>query len=177
MPSRRNDQKWHGSDIPCRVVLYAYWCFISLQLISYVAKQYRPEAFDIDLKDNVLWKLRQGVRLRFVSSILSYFTTSHYSKTQGSICETRAGPNHPQTRRGMVFCIFWIYFLCKPLFLANLTTFGRVFLTEMAKGTSTDQDLLFESITIQPFKSSGLYKKVWRIAYVQADRRTKTPNL
>ena len=30
---------------------------------------------------------------------------------QGSICETRTGPNRPQTRRGMGFCRFKIYFL------------------------------------------------------------------
>ena len=29
-----------------------------------------------------------------------------YWKEQGSICETRAGPNRPQTRRGMVFVDF-----------------------------------------------------------------------
>ena len=30
---------------------------------------------------------------------------------QGSICETRTGPNRPQTRRDMGFCRFKIYFL------------------------------------------------------------------
>ena len=30
---------------------------------------------------------------------------------QESICETRTGPNRPQTRRGMGFCRFKIYFL------------------------------------------------------------------
>ena len=53
---------------------------------------------------------------------------------QGSICETRKGPNRPKTRMSMGCCRFKIYILWKPLFLANLTTSGRVFfMTEMVK--------------------------------------------
>ena len=48
-------------------------------------------------------------------------------KEQGSICETRTGPNRPLTRKGMGFCILKIYFLWKSLFMASLTTSGRVF--------------------------------------------------
>ena len=50
------------------------------------------------------------------------------------ICETRAGPNRPQTKKGMFFRIFQLNFLWKPLFLANLTTSDRMFLTGMIKG-------------------------------------------
>ena len=91
-----------------------------------------------------------------------------FIKWQGNICETRAGPNQPQTRRGMFFLqilnifsmktaifgqidnfrsgVFMTFSLKviahtsssleKPLFLAilaNLTTSGRVFLIEMVK--------------------------------------------
>ena len=48
---------------------------------------------------------------------------------QGSIYETRAGPNCPQTRRGIFFVDFK-YIYMKTAILANLTTSGRSF-TEM----------------------------------------------
>ena len=42
-------------------------------------------------------------------------------------------PTAPKLKGVCFFCKFKIYFLRKPLFVANLTTSGRVFLTEMVK--------------------------------------------
>ena len=63
--------------------------------------------------------------------------TKHSHDEHERICETRTGP---QTRMGMFF-VYLKYFLWKPLFFANLTTSGRVFLTEIVKRHNFGQRL------------------------------------
>ena len=56
----------------------------------------------------------------------------HLNRTRKYLWNTNR-PQPPPNSKGYGFCRFKIYFLRKPLFLANLTTSGRVFLTEMVK--------------------------------------------
>ena len=54
------------------------------------------------------------------------FVRNYWSNKEVFVKHEQA-PTAPKTRRVIGFCRFKIYFLWKPLFLANLTASGRVF--------------------------------------------------
>ena len=66
---------------------------------------------------------------------------------QGSICETRKGPNSAPIRRGIDYLAYANVFENENRFGQFYNFRSSVFDQKLSKGTSTDQDLLFEPIT------------------------------
>ena len=71
-----------------------------------------------------------------------FFKSGHPENKQGSICETRKGPNRPPIRRGIDYLVY-AHVLENPRYWAFLANFRW---PKLSKGTPTHQDLSFEPI-------------------------------